>query len=125
MYRKKNMTMKYLKTFENYNQGINEEIFGIGKSADEKAYKLTADFLNGDSEEAKKVKELFKKMKPDEKTPIKIDTNIMKQITLLGSQWANKNKMEAKDYAFSQIRTVLEKDFSRIFKGGVDVTTGS
>jgi hypothetical protein len=117
--------MKYLKTFENYNQGINEEIFGIGKSADEKAYKLTADFLNGDSEEAKKVKELFKKMKPDEKTPIKIDTNIMKQITLLGSQWANKNKMEAKDYAFSQIRTVLEKDFSRIFKGGVDVTTGS
>ena len=73
--------MKHLKTFENYNQSINEEFFGL-KSADEKAYKNTATFLNGDSEEAKKVKELFKKMKPDENTPIKLDNNLMKQINI-------------------------------------------
>ena len=109
--------MKHLKTFENYNQSINEEFFGL-KSADEKAYKNTATFLNGDSEEAKKVKELFKKMKPDENTPIKLDNNLMKQITVLGAQWANKNKMIEKDYTFSQIKTVLEKEFGRNFKGG-------
>jgi len=106
--------MKYLKTFENYDQNINEEIFGM-KSADEKAYKRTTEFLEGDSEEAKKVKEIYKSMKESGKAN---DTNIWKQITLLGSQWASKNKMEAKDYAFSQIRTVLEKEFDRFFKGG-------
>jgi hypothetical protein len=117
--------MKHLKTFENFNKPVNEELFGLGKKD---AYKRTIEFLEGDSEEAKKVKEIYEKnFKGKSDSDIRKDRNLlglMQQITALGAKWANKNKMEAKDYTFKQVQTVLEENFDRKFKGGPNLGTG-
>lgn len=117
--------MKYLKTFESFNDPVNEELFGLGKKD---AYKRTVEFLEGDSEEAKKVKEIYEKnFKGKSSSDIRKDKNLLgliQQITRIGAKWANDNKMEAKDYSFKQIQTVLEEDFDRKFRGGPNLGTG-
>lgn len=104
------------------------EIFGKKKDKGKSAYKNTAKFVEGDSEEAKKVKEHYDKyLKGKEDSEIKKDSKllkIMQHITQLGAKWAKENKMEPKDYSFKQIRTVLEGDYDRVFTGGTDVTVG-
>jgi len=115
--------MKYLKTFETFE--INEEIFGFGKSAEKKAYQRTIDFLEGNSPESKKVKELYEELKSsgkEDRDPQSL--RIMQEISRIGNIWANKMKLDSKDYAFSQIKTVLEGDWSRFFKGGGGLSSG-
>ena len=115
--------MKHIKKFENFE--INEEILGFGKGAGEKAYQLTANFLEGDSNEAKEVKDLYNKIKESgkpERDPENLRT--MQKITAIGAKWANANKMDSRDYSYSQIKTVLEKDWDRFFKGGVNTSVG-
>lgn len=103
-----------------------EEIFG--KKSKKKAYQNTAEFVEGDSEEAKKAKELYDKhLKGKDDSEIRKDKNLLKvmqHITKLGAKWAKENKMEPKDYSFKQIKTVLEGDYDRAFTGGTDVTVG-
>lgn len=103
-----------------------EEIFG--KKSKKRAYQNTVEFVEGDSEEAKKAKELYEKhLKGKDDSEIRKDRNllkIMQHITKLGAKWAKENKMEPKDYSFKQIRTVLEGDYDRAFTGGTDVTVG-
>lgn len=116
--------MKHLKKFESFsvdqtNEGI-KDIFS-GKSA----YKRTVEFIESDSEEAKQIVALYKEIKDsgkNEKDPENLER--MKKITALGQQWAKANKMDVQDYAYSSIRTVLEEDFQRKFKGGPNLNVG-
>lgn len=117
----------HLKTFESFEHNSVEpidEIFG-GK----KDYKAVADFLEGDSPEAAKIKDWYDKYikglsdKEIRKSPRA--KGVMQQITKLGHKWAKENKMaQPKDFSFKQIQTVLEEDYDRKFVGGTDVTIG-
>jgi hypothetical protein len=121
--------MKHLKKFESFSP-INEEegLKDFFKGADEKAYKKTVDFINGDSEEAKKIKELYKGVERDKDGKALAESaknkQIVKDITRLGVSWASKNRMDSADYTYKQIDTVMQKDFSRAFKGGANLTVG-
>lgn len=117
--------MKHLKRFESFstpeetNEGI-RDIFS-GKSA----YKRTVEFIDGDSAEAKEIKNIYKEIKDSGKPETDpVNRSRMIKITSLGQKWANANNMEAKDYAYSSIKTVLEEDYSRKFKGGVNTNIG-
>ena len=124
--------MKHLKTFESFNEPVNEELLGFGKkdkkSKKGSAYKRTIEFLKGDSDEAKKIKEIYKeKFEGKSDSDIQKDRSLlgfMKQITRLGAKWAKDNKMDAADYTFKQIQTVMREDFDRPFRGGADHTIG-
>lgn len=114
-------------TFEN--EMDNEEVLEFfGKKSSKKAYQRTVDFIEGNSEEAKKIKELYENhLKGKDDSEIRKDKNLLKvmqHITALGAKWAKANKMEAADYSFKQIRTVLEGDFDRKFTGGTNVAVG-
>jgi peptide methionine sulfoxide reductase MsrA len=102
------------------------EIFGKKDKGD--AYKNTIEFVEGDSEEAKKITELYDKyLKGKDDNEIRKSPQLLKvmqHITALGAKWAKANKMEPKDYSFKQIKTVIEKDFDRKFTGGVNVAVG-
>jgi len=117
--------MKHLKTFESFQEPVNEEIFGLGKKD---AYKRTVEFLEGDSKEAKEIKDLYDKyLKGKSESEIEDSPRsmgVMKRITQLGTKWAKENKMDSKNYSYKQIRTVLEEDYGRKFKGGPDLSTG-
>jgi len=116
--------MKYLKKFESFsgeetNEGIGDFFSGKG------AYKRTVEFIDGDSEESKQIKEIYKEIKDSKKSETDPENKSrMIKITALGQQWAKANKMDAQDYAYSSIRTVLEEDYARRFKGGPDLNIG-
>ena len=127
--------LKHLKKFEAFDiesdiENKNESIFRRkDKDSGKSAYKNVADFIEGDSEEAKKIKSYYDKyIKGLSDSEIKNSPRakgVMKQITSLGQKWARENKMaQPKDFSFKQIRTVLEGDYERGFKGGTDVTIG-
>jgi hypothetical protein len=121
--------MKYLKTFESFsgeetNEGLGDLI--SGKSA----YKRTVEFIEGGkekkpSEEAKQILAIYKEIRDSKKPETDAENKTrMQKITALGQQWAKANKMDVKDYAYSSIRTVLEEDYNRKFKGGPDLIKG-
>lgn len=99
-----------------------------GKKSGSSAYKNTIDFIEGDSEEAKKIKDYYDKyLKDKSDSDIKNNNGLLKLIGIinnLGAKWAKANKMDSRDYTFKQIRTVLEGDFDRKFTGGTNVTVG-
>ena len=132
--------MKNIKRFEDFvsesYEMKNEKFFGFGKDKGEKkkrpsgsgAYKNTIEFLEGDSDEAKKVMEYYNEyIKGKEDSELRKDSvalRVIAQITRLGAKWAKDNKMTPKDYNYSNIRTVLEEKFDRKFHGGGDLTIG-
>lgn len=113
--------MKHLKRFESFSTESTNEGWFSGKDA----YKRTVEFLEGDSEESKQIKATYKEIK-DSGKPDRDPENLerMKKITAIGQKWAKANKMDVQDYAYSSIRTVLEEDFQRKFKGGPDLNIG-
>lgn len=129
--------MKYIKTFESFSPVNEEEEFLKKFLTGESAYKETAEFLDSDSEEAKKVKEIYSEIKKqaeedgefkdgkvqlsakNERDPFYLQR--MKAITNLGKKWGDANKMDPKFFGYSQIKTVLEKDFDRYFRGGAEL----
>lgn len=120
--------MKHLKKFESFSVPV-ETNEGIGDIFSGKAaYKRTVEFLDGGSEEAKEIKNIYKEIKDSvqkgDKEFSDENKDRMKRITSIGAKWANANKMEAKDYAYSSIKTVLEEDYQRKFKGGPDLNIG-
>lgn len=124
--------MKHLKTFENFSKDTYtdlekvDEIFGFGKKGS--AYQRTIDFVEGDSDEAKEVIELYNKfLKGKKESELRGNPQalkVMKAITKIGMKYAKENKLDSQDYTYKQIRTVLEKDFDRKFKGGTNTDTG-
>lgn len=113
--------MKHLKRFESFSDENTNEGWFSGKDA----YKRTVEFLDGDSEEAKQIKAIYKEIKDSGKSDRDTENlERMKKITAIGQQWAKANKMDVQDYAYSSIRTVLEEDFQRKFKGGPDLNVG-
>lgn len=111
--------VKYKKDDAKVEEGIKD--FMSGKSA----YKAQAKFLEGSSDEAKKVKKLYSEIVKSKK---KLSDPEVKQkalnITKLGAMFARKNKLIEKDYSYSQLKTVLDENYSRAFKGGANLTTG-
>lgn len=114
--------MKHLKKFENFNEPVNEDLFGFLSLKDKSAYNYLIEFLEGDSEEAKKIKEIYEKnfvgKSNDEIGKDKNLLDLMQKITRMGAKWAIVNKKTQKDYTFKQIQTVMEENFSRKFRGG-------
>ncbi len=90
---------------------------------DKSAYKAQIAFLDGDSEEAKQITQLFKTI-IDDQGKVKNDAAVAQKITRLGDIWARKNKMIGKDYNFSMLKTVMESDYGRKFRGGKNLSAG-
>lgn len=130
---------KYLDNFDKFYDSykndleINEKSL-FKKNKDKKKsgasqYQNVIDFLEGDSEEAKKIKKLYEdEIKGKSNSELKKDKRALKAmqiISQIGAKWAKENKMaQTKDFSFKQIRTVLEGDFDRKFSGGTNVTVG-
>ena len=117
---------EHLKTFENFSNFNQEDVNESRMS--KKAYRRTSEFLEGDSKEAKEVNDLYDKyLSGKSAKEVMRDPklkNISMRISRLGAKFAKENKMSAKDYTYSMVRTVKEGDFDRKFHGGVDVTIG-
>lgn len=113
--------MKYIKTFESFSsEESNESIkdWFSGKSA----YNETIEFLESGSAEAEEVLKIYKEIKDSgkgERDPENLER--MQRISSLGAKWAKANEMEPGFYLYSQVKTVLEKDFDRYFHGGPEL----